>query len=873
LTALHDVDQLIGRRIGGKYQIASRIGVGAVAMIYRARQIDPPADVALKVVRPEIGRNPTVSARFQREVKAASKLDHPGIVRVLDWGLEQEMPWLAMELIEGEDLFDVLDRSGHLPQSWSVAVAIQVCEALAAAHGQGVVHRDLKPENIMLTVPNPRTGEQHVKVLDFGIAKLLGPSVDDLFSDETVPQVLTKAGSAVGTPSHMAPEQAQGKPVDGRADIYAVGVLLYEMVTGHLPFEGTNPLLVAIQQVKDAPPAPRSYLPTIHPYLEEIILRALEKDPDRRPQSAAELATEMRAVLRGLEEEDGPTVRHPAPNSTIAAIPTSQPTITRIAALRWLPSDDDEDLQTATHVAIDLPDPAPMHGFGDEGQATRVASDGDHDPATRMVTHDGPSTRVLLDDDDDPATRMVLDAGPSTRVIHDDEDDDDGPSTRLVDGPATRVVDDGPSTRLVDDDDDDDGPSTRLISDDGPSTRLVYESPFGDGESTREDIETVTKALEDPDSEDVTIRAQGLFDGIQDELTSLDRRPKDSAARPPGAEPLDPGSGSGPRPRRMRPDLAEELELAEVSTRVVDPPSVVTAQRPAMDSEAPVATVVADADALVGAARNESAGLSSAPVPQVAKRPPNAGGIYSPRRATRRGPRFDIEDHDSGEEPAATVITDPESLVRAARRSAELASQLNDGSGARPRRRTPRPLVGDAVLEAPPPPPPTSEPGGSARPRRAAGRQVRAAAITRGGPPPTEQFPNLYPPSGAVADEASSATAGLPTPAEAYSYPPVPSSPVPSSSDHGSFAPRSAAIVPAQAGEVRVEPLPPASHAMNPDAPGDWGGGPVSRDYAGELEDMLRQMPKQRGRPVFSTIVVIIVITAAVITLAWVMFY
>ena len=141
MTALENVDQLIGRRIGDRYQIVSRVGVGAVATIYRARETTAGTDVAVKVVRSEIGRNPTVSARFQREVKAASKLDHPGIVRVLDWGLEGDMPWLAMELIEGEDLFEVLDRAGPLPQAWSVAVAMRVCEALEAAHGEGVVHR------------------------------------------------------------------------------------------------------------------------------------------------------------------------------------------------------------------------------------------------------------------------------------------------------------------------------------------------------------------------------------------------------------------------------------------------------------------------------------------------------------------------------------------------------------------------------------------------------------------------------------------------------------------------------------------------------------------------------------------------------------
>ena len=294
----------------------------------------------------------------------------------------------------------------------------------------------------MLTVPDPQTGEQLVKVLDFGIAKLVGPLPGDVFSDETVPQVLTKAGSAVGTPSHMAPEQARGGEVDGRADIYAVGVLLYEMITGHLPFEGTNPMLVAIQQVRDEPPSPRVHLPSINPSLERLILRMLEKDPADRPQSASALAGELLAVLAMIDDGDEPTVRSPSTASTISAIAGHhQVTITEVKAVTDRDDDDDDD------------DEVP----------TRMVDDG---PSTRLMEDDGPSTRLVEDDDDGPATRLV-------------EDDDEGPSTRLMedDGPSTRLVeddDDGPSTRLVQEDDD--GPSTRLV-DDGPATRLTVPRP------------------------------------------------------------------------------------------------------------------------------------------------------------------------------------------------------------------------------------------------------------------------------------------------------------------------------------------------------------------------------------------------------------
>jgi serine/threonine protein kinase len=333
LRALQDIDNLIGRVVDGRYRVLERIGTGAMAAIYRAEQDSEPKEVALKIIRPEIVQNRTVSARFHREAKAASKLKHPGIVRVLGWGFEDDVPYIAMELIDGEDLFEVLEREHTLPQAWSVLTAMRICEALSVAHAAGVVHRDLKPENIMVMPPDEE-GQRIVKILDFGIAKLVDP-VD--FSEETVPQVLTKVGSAVGTPSHMAPEQARGGPVDGRTDIYAVGVLLYEMTTGHLPFEGSNPLLVAIQQVRDVPPPPSQYLPDLHPDFEKLILRALEKSPARRPQTADEMLAALNELFDTLVEEHKQS--NAPPEWGIVDPPSADTFITSIDAA----SDDDGD--------------------------------------------------------------------------------------------------------------------------------------------------------------------------------------------------------------------------------------------------------------------------------------------------------------------------------------------------------------------------------------------------------------------------------------------------------------------------------------------------------------------------------------------------
>jgi serine/threonine protein kinase len=376
-----------------------------MATIYRA--VSGERAVALKVVKPDIVRNKTAAARFHREAKAASRLRHPGIVQVLAWGFEKEMPYIAMELVEGEDLFEFLDRRGLLSEEQSMRIGVRLCEALAAAHAQGVVHRDLKPENIMVT-PRPDSDELSIKVLDFGIAKLVGPGPGDMWGDETVPQVLTKVGSAVGTPSHMAPEQARGDPVDGRTDIYACGVLLYEMSTGHLPFEGDNPLHVAIRQVRDPPPPPSVHRPDILPALERIILRALEKDPGARFQTAIELRSELLVALG--EQDDGPDV-------TAQQLAVADDRSDDAPA----PSDDVDDAHTAQR-----DQPAELRASQERPPAARtlVAEgiparyDDEHDPPTRVVKPDSATAQRELSGTqvDDPAT-MELDtvAGPTMR--------------------------------------------------------------------------------------------------------------------------------------------------------------------------------------------------------------------------------------------------------------------------------------------------------------------------------------------------------------------------------------------------------------------------------------------------------------------------
>ncbi len=398
-------DDLIGRVIAGRFRIAGALGTGAMATIYRARDLLEMRDVAVKIVKPDIVRNKTAAARFHREAKAASKLKHPGIVRVVAWGFDVDLPYIAMELVEGEDLFELLDRRGTLTEVEALKVVMTLCDALQAAHEQGIVHRDLKPENIMVTMVEE--GEPALKVLDFGIAKLVGPQPGDMWGDETVPQALTKVGSAVGTPSHMAPEQARGEAVDGRTDIYACGVLLYEMVTGHLPFEGDNPLHVAIRQVRDPPPPPSTHNPDLHPELEAIILQALEKDPAARFQSATELEHALRAVLLELDpdlrtvprdippevEDEGLTRERSMPPGTIL--------------------DEDSDGEPLT---AQIQVPVSLRGMVDKRSAASSRAPGPVDLRPQEEDDDEPLTDVVRDNYEEPLT---LDAdtiaGPTMR--------------------------------------------------------------------------------------------------------------------------------------------------------------------------------------------------------------------------------------------------------------------------------------------------------------------------------------------------------------------------------------------------------------------------------------------------------------------------
>ena len=269
---------LTGRTLDQKYYLESKLGVGGMGTVYRAGRLLIGDRVAVKVLHPDQMADPQAVERFRREAQTAARLKHPNVVTVYDFGVSREgLNYQVMELAEGESLRSLVERHGRLAETAAAEIIRQVCAALDEAHRQGIVHRDIKPENILVqTIP----GGLQVKVLDFGIAALRDVKAGRL----------TRAGALVGTPHYMSPEHCLGEELDGRSDIYSLGIVLFEMLTGVVPFDSPTTTAIVVKHVNDPPPPPRTLNPKISPAVESVMLRALEKRRDARPQTAGEMA-------------------------------------------------------------------------------------------------------------------------------------------------------------------------------------------------------------------------------------------------------------------------------------------------------------------------------------------------------------------------------------------------------------------------------------------------------------------------------------------------------------------------------------------------------------------------------------------------------
>jgi len=281
-------DKMIGKTIAGRYEILQKLGEGGMGVVYKAMQTSVERIVALKILHPHMTVNEEALKRFQREAKTTSKLRHVNSIHIYDFGVEDNLSFLVMEYIEGESLDDVIRKSGPLELPRFANIVRQVCYALAEAHDLGIVHRDLKPGNIYLS--RKRDGSEEVKVLDFGIAKVVG-------EQQNVTR-LTQTGMIIGTPQYMSPEQVEGIPLDHRSDVYSLGIIMYELLTGETPFQAETPFQLLMKHVKEKPVPPRKFRPNlaIPEAVEKIVLKALEKDPAKRFQSISELQQNLEAA-------------------------------------------------------------------------------------------------------------------------------------------------------------------------------------------------------------------------------------------------------------------------------------------------------------------------------------------------------------------------------------------------------------------------------------------------------------------------------------------------------------------------------------------------------------------------------------------------
>jgi serine/threonine-protein kinase len=280
---------LTGQTLGDRYLISRRLGEGGMSYVYLARDLGSGRELAVKVLSPRLSRDPGSVERLRREAAIAMRLDHPNVCRILGFGeTAHPLIYLVMPYLAGEPLSDHEIRRGPLPATDGIPLLLQICRGLEHAHGLHIVHRDLKPENVMLVPDRDVPGGTRAVVMDFGLAK------ERTAEPEVVK--LTQTGIVLGTPEFMSPEQIRGKPLDGRSDVYAVGVLAFELFTGRLPFAGKTPQEMMLARLKGEPLRLRAVRPELPGKLEEVIAKSLAPEPAERHQSMDELGASLASI-------------------------------------------------------------------------------------------------------------------------------------------------------------------------------------------------------------------------------------------------------------------------------------------------------------------------------------------------------------------------------------------------------------------------------------------------------------------------------------------------------------------------------------------------------------------------------------------------
>jgi eukaryotic-like serine/threonine-protein kinase len=295
---------VVGELIADRYELEELVGSGGMSSVYRAKDSLLERHVALKVMHEQLLTDGDHVERFRREARLAAQLSHPSIVTVIDRGEQEGRQFIVFEYVEGENLKALVEREAPLPEREAIELALQVADGLAFAHAHGLVHRDVKPQNVLLT------DDGRAKVTDFGIAR----SID-------VHRGLTQTGTVMGTSDYISPEQARGGPVDACSDIYSLGAVLYELLTGDVPFQGDNFVSVAMRHINDPPPSVRERRPELSPRVDAAIRKAMAKDPDDRFPTMEAFATELRACLA---EPDGAAVG-PADQTVVVRRPRQRP--------------------------------------------------------------------------------------------------------------------------------------------------------------------------------------------------------------------------------------------------------------------------------------------------------------------------------------------------------------------------------------------------------------------------------------------------------------------------------------------------------------------------------------------------------------------